>query len=379
MKTTLKTVLLIALISFFTGCGGGGGSSDPTPDPTVVTGVTLNKNSLTPDVAETETLIATISPATAINKAVTWSSSDETIATVGADGLVTMVAAGTATITVTTADGGKTATCVVADPDTAADNTEDFGAGASITAYNISNATDLAAATAKITTKSGNFVLNITGPITVGNAEADIQPAANTVISLRGGGTIHKSADTDYYLFYLNAAGSKKLILRDVTLKGHSGNSITLVYVDNGAVFDMRDGAITGNTASNGGGVFVNGGSFTMHNGTISGNTASGVGGGVYVQSGSFTMNGGIISGNTAANDGGGVFVHKGNGSIFNKTGGTIYGKDESSGDKNSAPDTKGHAVYVFVDGAQDKYRDKTLDNTAGGKIDTDNPSGWNE
>jgi len=43
---------------------------------------------------------------------VTWTSSDETVATV-ADGVVTALAAGTATITVTTTDGAKTATCTV--------------------------------------------------------------------------------------------------------------------------------------------------------------------------------------------------------------------------------------------------------------------------
>ena len=60
-----------------------------------------------------ETLVATILPADATNQKVTWASSDEAVATVDANGKVTAVKAGEATITVTTEDGGKTAFCRV--------------------------------------------------------------------------------------------------------------------------------------------------------------------------------------------------------------------------------------------------------------------------
>lgn len=58
-------------------------------------------------------LIATVYPEEATNKDVTWESDDTTVATVSDDGWVTPVKAGTATITVKTKDGGKTAQCVV--------------------------------------------------------------------------------------------------------------------------------------------------------------------------------------------------------------------------------------------------------------------------
>ncbi|MDQ0268879.1 Ig-like domain-containing protein [Cytobacillus purgationiresistens] len=78
-----------------------------------VTSVTLNKTILSLDVSVKEKLTATVSPANASNKNITWSSSLESIATVGSDGTVTAVSAGESTITVKTADGNKTATCVV--------------------------------------------------------------------------------------------------------------------------------------------------------------------------------------------------------------------------------------------------------------------------
>ena len=88
--------------------------TDPDPDPVVdVTGVSLDKSELTLAVKGTYTLKATVAPADADNKNVTWKSSDDKIATVDKDGKVTAVAIGKATITVTTEDGGKTATCVV--------------------------------------------------------------------------------------------------------------------------------------------------------------------------------------------------------------------------------------------------------------------------
>ena len=78
-----------------------------------VTGVSLNKSTTKLDVGETETMEPKVSPSDATNKTVTWSSSDETVATVSAEGKITAVKAGETTITVTTVDGGKTADCKV--------------------------------------------------------------------------------------------------------------------------------------------------------------------------------------------------------------------------------------------------------------------------
>lgn len=79
-----------------------------------VTGVSLNKTSLTFNEGDSgEKLIATVQPENASNKDVSWSSSNENVATVNNQGLVTPVSQGTATITVTTEDGGFTAQCTV--------------------------------------------------------------------------------------------------------------------------------------------------------------------------------------------------------------------------------------------------------------------------
>ncbi|MCI9493732.1 MAG: hypothetical protein HFH42_11610 [Lachnospiraceae bacterium] len=86
----------------------------PTPVPDVkVTGVTLNKATISLVEGKTEKLVATVAPANAKVKDVTWTTSNNKAATVAADGTVKAVKAGKATITVTTKDGNKTAKCEV--------------------------------------------------------------------------------------------------------------------------------------------------------------------------------------------------------------------------------------------------------------------------
>ena len=78
-----------------------------------VSGVKLDKTTASVDEGATVALNATVEPADANNQTVTWTSSNTEIAAVDASGVVTGVKPGKATITVTTADGGYTATCEV--------------------------------------------------------------------------------------------------------------------------------------------------------------------------------------------------------------------------------------------------------------------------
>ena len=84
------------------------------PEIIPVSQITLNKAETSISVGNSETLTATVAPENAANKALTWASSDEDVATVAPDGTVTAVKAGAATITATAADGsGKSAVCKV--------------------------------------------------------------------------------------------------------------------------------------------------------------------------------------------------------------------------------------------------------------------------
>ena len=84
-----------------------------TVNPVVVTDVTLDKTEVTVEEGKVMKLVATVLPDNATDKTVAWSTSNPDVATVDHNGIVKGVAAGTATVTVTTNDGGKTASCAV--------------------------------------------------------------------------------------------------------------------------------------------------------------------------------------------------------------------------------------------------------------------------
>lgn len=81
--------------------------------PIAVTGISLDKESLSMIVGDTETIKATVAPSTATDKGVSYGSLNTDIATVDSNGKVTAVASGTANIEATSNDGGKKATCAV--------------------------------------------------------------------------------------------------------------------------------------------------------------------------------------------------------------------------------------------------------------------------
>lgn len=81
--------------------------------PVPVSSVSLDKETLSLDISQTAQLTASILPETAYNKAVSWTSSNPSVATVSSTGLVTGVSEGEASVTVTTEDGSKTDTCSI--------------------------------------------------------------------------------------------------------------------------------------------------------------------------------------------------------------------------------------------------------------------------
>lgn len=109
MWKALAVLTAIALFgSAFTACK----SDDDGDDDVSVTGVSLDKTSAELEVGGTLMLTATVEPANATNKDVSWNSSNVEVATVE-NGTVKAVAVGTADITVKTADGGKEEACTV--------------------------------------------------------------------------------------------------------------------------------------------------------------------------------------------------------------------------------------------------------------------------
>lgn len=116
-----KKVLLATLLStFLVGCSLNNNSNNGTNSDDIeqsedinVSSISLNKSSLSLKVNEQERLILNINPTNATNKKVSWNSSNNNVATVTQDGLVFARSIGNATITVTSEDGNKSATCEI--------------------------------------------------------------------------------------------------------------------------------------------------------------------------------------------------------------------------------------------------------------------------
>jgi uncharacterized protein YjdB len=110
----LKNFLLILIIALFYTISSYNISKAVAVSATSVNTVTTDAHNLNLIAGNnTVTLTATVLPSNASNKAVTWSSSNNAVATVSSSGVVTPIAAGIALVTVRTVDGGYADTCVV--------------------------------------------------------------------------------------------------------------------------------------------------------------------------------------------------------------------------------------------------------------------------
>ncbi|MFT4146148.1 MAG: Ig-like domain-containing protein, partial [Mobilitalea sp.] len=85
----------------------------PIPDPVLVTGITLDKSSVTLLPGDSISILPTINPSNAANQKIIWTSSNPEVLTVSEAGVISAITAGNAIITATTEDGGFTATCNV--------------------------------------------------------------------------------------------------------------------------------------------------------------------------------------------------------------------------------------------------------------------------
>ena len=161
-----------------------------------VSSVVLDKNTDTLLTGNTMTLTATVSPDNATNKGVSWSSDDTTVAAVDGNGKVTAVAPGTATIKATTADGGKTATCIITVP----------------TSENMSPADKIRIAILNNEKYDPKLDLNNDGKINAQDyilaKKAELAPVAVPVTDIAWGTMEYKAGETgnvQYYIYPKNA------------------------------------------------------------------------------------------------------------------------------------------------------------------------------
>ena len=169
-----------------------------------------------------------------------------------------------------------------------------------------------------------SYTIQVSSDEAISPHELSYTGKSDIKIILRGSGSAREISLSETGRLFIVESGVTLVLDNNITLKGRSDNTVSLVRVHKGGALIMNAGAkISGNTSIWGSGVEVSNGTFTMSGGEISDNTASREGGGVNVSNeGTFTMSGGEISGNTASS-GGGVEVYEG---TFTMTGGKITG-----------------------------------------------------
>ena len=260
-------------------------SASPFIIPVAVleTGVTLSQTLARLLIGETLTLTATIAPANATNKSVTWSSSHPAVATVNENGVVTAKSAGTAIITVTTAIEKKTATCKVI----VYDNSDDY-------------IVDLGTLTEDYTAYDGDILTGTLGK------KVKISIASGATVTLRNA-TIN-GIGIGYW------AGIT--CLGDATIVIEGENSVMGfhipypgIYIPKGSTLTIRgDGSLTASGKNHnsgscgagiGGGYFMECGNIVIEGGTINatgGRQAAGIGGGAFSGCGNITITSGVTS-----------------------------------------------------------------------------------
>ena len=199
-----------------------------------VTGVTLNKTSLTLNKGASETLTATVSPSNATNKSVTWSSSNTSVATVDSNGKVTAVSAGSTTVTVKTNDGGKTATCAVTVKPNTYTITYDANGGAGAPAPQTKTQDVTLTLSSTVPTRSGYTFL--------GWAESKTA----TTAQYQPGGSFTKNANTTLYAVWKSAPTGREedgiLTVESVRARPGAEVSVGVSFTNNPGVMVMALG-----------------------------------------------------------------------------------------------------------------------------------------
>jgi len=200
-------------------------SFNPLFIPTIpVTGVTLNNTTLSLIAGQTSTLTATVEPANASDKSVTWSSDNEAVARVSTTGLVTAVAASAdpANITVTTNDGGFTKSCAV-----------------TVTAASVGD--NLLKNPGFLDPDDGSATLQDWTPMSIEEVTADAQEMqdANPSIATKGLSTLTTAIQRSVDGFWTTAFVNPTTLAVDFTLTPYNGQAARLYPAGNDGIYQL--------------------------------------------------------------------------------------------------------------------------------------------
>ena len=170
-----------------------------------VTGVTLNKTSISLVVGETHTITCSVKPSNASDKSVQWKSNNTNVATVNNSGKITAISEGNAVITVKTNDGGHTAECEVIVTNQKVEDEIDLNSPSSITVSYSSNEYEISftSANAWEATTDCDWITITPESGTSGNSSISVQISENTSTTQRTGSVTISSGTASVTVSYI--------------------------------------------------------------------------------------------------------------------------------------------------------------------------------
>jgi hypothetical protein len=369
------------------------------------TSVNVSSATLSLNVNDSQKLTAEVKPAPAEGdtNAVTWTSSDESVATVGSDGTVKGLTKGNTTVTASYGTTGNTiasGTCAVTVNDPSAEGqTSESAAGGTESSTASGSGTESGTkseTTAEVKTldelNAAIGVSSVTAIKFMNDISGNVSIDRDVTVDMNG----HKLSGTDQHSV-ITVSGAHVVTVKNGTITGGKGDKDGRLNSYIGGGINAAEGGtvtldgctVTGNTATAGAGIFIKNGTLTTKNTDITANTAEVNGGGISAAGTTVTMNGGKLDSNKAAH-GGGIYANSGstvslatvsNNKAVNGNGGGMWIQNSTL---SKAGTVTGNYAYrdgggIFIDASEATLNDSTINNNeagaSGGGINIDGGS----
>lgn len=202
-----------------------------------VTGVSVSPTTATLDEGNSTTLAATVTPSNASNGSVTWSSSNTSIAFVSGSGVVTGVSGGTATITVTTSDGGFTATSTIT-VNTPIDTTIVFTANAVPNSADVGEAVNINLSLQGDEIYTAIYSTSNTGTLSYGGNT--ISPGESFDIRTGGSTAVYSGNASGNHTISFSITSNTNVTANDSTSITYNSEPTSTIIINNWPIFETE-------------------------------------------------------------------------------------------------------------------------------------------
>lgn len=202
-----------------------------------VTGVSVSPATISIDEGQSTTLTANVTPSNATDRSVNWTSSNASIATVNNSGVVTGVSEGTAIITVTTSDGGFTATVSIT-VNAPIDTTITFSANAAPNSADVGDAVNINLSLQGNETYTATYSTSNTGTLSYGGNT--ISPGESFDIRTGGSTAVYRGNASGNHTISFSITSNTNVTVSDSTDIAYNSEPTSTIVVNNWPIFETE-------------------------------------------------------------------------------------------------------------------------------------------